>query len=124
MRLFAGTKYDQPPKCDRCGRPEAECVCVPSAAHRLSPASQVARLNVEKRKKGKLVTVIRGLSAEGNDLSALLGSLKSQCGAGGTIHEDCLEVQGDHVQRISDALRELGYQVKHSDDFSASQPQR
>ena len=64
------------------------------------------------RKKGKLVTVIRGLSADGNDLSALLRRLKSQCGAGGTIQEDCLEVQGDHLQRIGEALREMGYQVK------------
>ena len=113
MRLFAGTKYDQPPKCDRCGRLEAECVCSPPATRRLSPASQVARLNLEKRKKGKLVTVVRGLSADGNDLAGLLSRLKSQCGAGGTIHDDGLEVQGDHLQRISDALRELGYQVNH-----------
>jgi translation initiation factor 1 len=112
MRLFAGTKYDQPPRCDHCGRLEAECICSPPATRRLSPASQVARLNLEKRKKGKLVTVIRGLCAEGNDLSALLSGLKSQCGAGGSIHEDCLEVQGDHLQRIADALRELGFQVK------------
>jgi translation initiation factor 1 len=112
MRLFAGTKYDQPPICDRCGKLEAECVCSPPATRRLSPASQIARLKLEKRKKGKLVTVIRGLSADGNDLPGLLSRLKSQCGAGGAIQEDCLEVQGDHLQRISDALRELGYQVK------------
>jgi translation initiation factor 1 len=113
MRLFAGTKYDQPPKCDRCGKLEAECVCSPPAARRQSPGSQIARLTLEKRKKGKLVTVIRGLGADANDLSGLLSRLKSQCGAGGTIQEDCLEVQGDHLQRIADILRELGYQVKH-----------
>jgi|SRR5262245_11071512 len=112
MRLFAGTKYDQPPKCDRCGKVEADCICSPSATRRLSPSSQVARLSLEKRKQGKLATVIRGLSAEGNDLPGLLSRLKSQCGAGGTIRDDCLEVQGDHRQRISDALRELGYQVR------------
>ena len=112
MRLFAGTKYDQPPKCDRCGKLETECVCSPPASRWLPSSSQVARMSVEKRKKGKLVTVIRGLSAEGNDLSALLSRLKSQCGAGGALHEDYLEVQGDHLQRISDTLREMGYQVK------------
>jgi translation initiation factor 1 len=111
MRLFAGTKYDQPPKCDRCGKLEAECVCSPPARRWLSPSNQLARVNVEKRKKGKLVTVIRGLRAEGNDLSELLSRLKSQCGAGGTIQDDCLEVQGDHRQRISDTLRALGYQI-------------
>ena len=112
MRLFAGTKFEQPPKCDRCGKLEAECVCPPLATRQAPPSSQVARLSLEKRKKGKLVTVIRGLSAEDNDLSGLLSRLKSQCGAGGSIQEDCLEVQGDHLQRISDTLREMGYEVR------------
>ena len=106
MRLFAGTPYDQPPKCNRCGALESDCTCPPLAA------GQVARLAVEKRKKGKVVTVIRGLTAENNDLPALLSRLKSQCGAGGTIQEDRLEIQGEHVERISAVLSELGYVVK------------
>jgi translation initiation factor 1 len=112
MRLFAGTKYDQPPKCDRCGKLETECLCSPPARRWISPASQVARLCLEKRKKGKVVTVIRGLSAEGNDLPAMLTRLKSLCGAGGAFQDDRLEIQGDHVERISDILGELGYQVR------------
>jgi len=106
MRLFAGTPYDRPPKCDRCGALEPECTCPPLAA------GQMARVAIEKRKKGKVVTVIRGLTAENNDLPALLSRLKSQCGAGGTIQEDRVEVQGEHVERISAALSELGYVVK------------
>src|SRR5262245_29789552 len=113
MRLFAGTKFDRPPKCDRCGKLESECVCPSLATKPIPASSQVARLSLEKRKKGKLVTVIRGLTAEGNNLHALLSRLKSECGAGGAVQEDCLEVQGNHVERISAALRELGYQVKH-----------
>jgi translation initiation factor 1 len=112
MRLFAGTKYDQPPTCERCGKLEAECECSPPAGQWIPPASQVARLSVEKRKKGKIVTVLRGLSPTGNDLPALLSRLKSLCGAGGAVQEDCLEIQGDHVERIAAALAELGYQVK------------
>src|SRR5207253_2228330 len=106
MRLFAGTPYDQPPKCDRCGALESECTCL-----RLG-TGRVARLTVEKRKKGKVVTVIRGLPAQNNDLPALLSRLKSQCGAGGTLQEDCLEIQGEHVDRIRATLIELGYRVK------------
>ena len=66
----------------------------------------------EKRKKGKLVTVIRDLSAEDNDLSALLGSLKAACGAGGTLKDGLLEIQGNHLKRIRDLLTELGYRVR------------
>ena len=67
---------------------------------------------IEKRKKGKVVTVIRGLSERANDLPALLSQLKSQCGAGGTIQDDCVEIQGEHVERIRAALSEIGYRVK------------
>jgi translation initiation factor 1 len=111
MRLFAGTPYDQPPKCDRCGAAAPDCTCPPLRPANVSPGGQVARLSVEKRSKGKVVTVIRGLSLKSNDLATLLGRLKSQCGAGGTIHSGSLEIQGKHVDRIRDALTELGFRV-------------
>ena len=106
MRLFAGTPFDRPPKCERCGALETECKCPPLAA------GQVVRLAVEKRKKGKVVTVIRGLHGSSSTLQPLLSRLKSQCGAGGAIQEDQLEIQGEHIERIAVVLRELGYIVK------------
>ena len=115
MRLFAGTKFDVPPKCDRCGALEAECACPPQSpepAPRIPPEKQLAKLTVEKRKPGKVVTVIRGLPAVGNDLPELLSRLKSRCGAGGAIKEDSIEIQGDHRERIRAALGELGYRVQ------------
>lgn len=112
MRLFAGTPYDQPPKCDRCGALEADCKCPPLPAARIPPNQQVVRLAVEKRKKGKVVTVIRGLSRAGNDLPTLLSLLQSKCGAGGALDENQLEIQGQHVARIRVALSELGYRVQ------------
>ncbi len=112
MRLFAGTPFDRPPKCDRCGELESDCKCVPLPAARIAPAQQTARLTVEKRRKGKVVTVIRGLSAAANDLPSLLSQLKSRCGAGGAIQDDGLEIQGQQVERIRAVLNELGYTVK------------
>lgn len=69
------------------------------------------RLAIEKRKKGKLVTVIRGLSAADNDLPALLGRLKDRCGAGGTLDGDTLEIQGNHMERLRTQLSEIGYRI-------------
>ncbi len=114
MRLFEGTPFDRPPRCERCGELEKECHCPPEpvAVLRILPEQQTARLAIEKRKKGKWVTLVRGLPAEGNDLDALLAQLKSSCGAGGAVKGDELEVQGKHVQRIGDCLRKLGYRVK------------
>jgi len=70
-------------------------------------------LAVEKRKRGKLMTVVRGLAADDNDLPALLSQLKTHCGAGGTVKDDTIEVQGDHLARLQQKLTELGYRVKN-----------
>jgi translation initiation factor 1 len=109
MRLFAGTKFDIPPRCERCGALEDECKC---PTPRLSPESQTIRLVVEKRKKGKVVTALQGLSADGNDLPDLLRQLKSACGTGGTIKDDVIELQGDHVRRAGEILARIGYRVR------------
>jgi len=112
MRLFAGTPFDRPPRCERCGELEENCRCPPPPPERTPPGKQTAHLAVEKRKKGKVVTVVRGLSAAGNDLPALLTELKNACGAGGSVQDDELEIQGSHVERIRQLLTELGYKVK------------
>ncbi len=67
---------------------------------------------MEKRKKGKLVTVVRGLSEDGNDLPELLTQIKAACGAGGTLKEGNLEIQGNHLDRIRELLGTIGYRVK------------
>lgn len=111
MRLFAGTPFDIPPKCERCGALEIECQCTPLPNY-LPPDKQTAKLRVEKRPKGKLVTVVAGLPANANDLPVLLTTLKNSCGAGGAVKEDQLEIQGDHLDRVRTALRKIGYRVK------------
>ena len=113
MRMFEGTPWDRPPTCERCGKPESECACPPEPQPKqlVPPEKQTARLTVEKRKKGKLVTVIRGLSAEATDLPALLVRLKNSCGAGGTLDGDSLEIQGDHLDRLRTLLSGIGYNI-------------
>ncbi len=113
-RLFAGTPWDRPPTCDRCGKLESECACPPPAAEsrRLPPASQTARLGLEKRARGKIVTVIGYLDPDGNDLPALAARLKATCGTGGTIKEGRIELQGDHIQAVDAALLALGYKTR------------
>ncbi len=112
VRLFEGTQWDRPPRCDRCGEREEACSCPPLPRQLTPPEKQTARLAVEKRKKGKVVTVVQGLPAEENDLPALLGQLKTACGAGGTVKDDTLEIQGDHLQRVRELLLRLRYRVR------------
>ncbi len=79
---------------------------------RLPPEKQTASIAVEKRKKGKMVTVVRGLAAADNDLPALLTELKNTCGAGGAVKDDTVEVQGSHVERVTVVLTKIGYRVR------------
>ena len=111
MRLFAGTPWDQPPKCERCGELQADCQCPAHLKELLPPEKQTAKVAVEKRKKGKLVTVVRGLSPKETDFAALLTKLQTTCGAGGSVQEDSLELQGDHADRVRELLRGMGYRV-------------
>jgi len=113
-RLFAGTPWDRPPTCERCGKPEPECNCPPPVVDpvRLPPETQTARVRLEKRAKGKLVTVVANLDPEGNDLAGLAAQLKSRCGAGGTVKDGLIELQGDHLTAVETALQALGYKSR------------
>lgn len=61
---------------------------------------------------GKTVTVVAGLAGSAADLARITGELKRQCGTGGTVKGDVVEIQGDHRERIVDLLRTRGYTVK------------
>ncbi len=87
-------------------------MCPPPVRELPLPEKQTARITVEKRPKGKVATVIRGLKAVDNDFPALLTAFKGACGAGGTIEGDTLEVQGDHAPRLKKLLTDRGYRVK------------
>lgn len=80
------------------------------------PAAQ-QNLRVEasrKGRKGKTVTVITGFQAKSETLATLLKQLKAQCGTGGTLKENEIEIQGDHKQKLLQILTDLGYKAKIS----------
>lgn len=113
-RLFAGTQFDIPPKCDRCGELMDQCDCpeLITPPRRVAPEKQSAKVRLDRRKQKRLMTVIGGLSEPATDLPDLLSQLKTKCGAGGAIQDGQLEIQGDHVDRVKSALKEMGYRVK------------
>ncbi len=112
MRLLAGTVFDRPPRCERCNELESDCRCTPAEPSRQPPEAQSAQLAVEKRKGGRQVTVVRGLSHNDTDLADLLTRLRNLCGAGGTVRDGALEIQGSHLERIRGELLSIGYRVK------------
>jgi translation initiation factor 1 len=63
---------------------------------------------------GKTVTVVQGLALEPAALAELGKRLKTACGSGGTAKDGVIEIQGDHVVRVMDSLREQGWVVKRA----------
>ncbi len=75
----------------------------------------MARVSREKQGRGgKLVTVVRGLPGDAAELAAWGKRLRTHCGAGGTVKDGVLEVQGDHVERVVAQLAEAGVRVKRA----------
>ncbi|MGB7416748.1 MAG: translation initiation factor [Thermosynechococcaceae cyanobacterium] len=91
----------------------------PSAKTTSRPDLPVAeqKLTVQasrKGRRGKTVTVVSGFQTSAEKLTELAKQLKSQCGSGGTIKDQTVEIQGDHSQKLAEVLKKLGYPVKIS----------
>ncbi len=81
----------------------------------LPPAEQNVRIQASRKgRKGKTVTVITGFQSKNETLTELVKKLKTQCGTGGTVKENEIEIQGDHAQKLLQILTQLGYKAKIS----------
>lgn len=80
-----------------------------------SAGRQTATVALDRKGRGgKSVTVVRGLRHDPATLEGLLRRLKQQCGAGGTVKDGTIEIQGDQRERVAAALAALGYGVKRA----------
>ncbi|MBP8019540.1 MAG: stress response translation initiation inhibitor YciH, partial [Hylemonella sp.] len=67
-----------------------------------------------KGRKGKGVTVVKGVPLDAAALTQLGKQLKASCGSGGTVKDGVIEVQGDHRDTVIAALQKQGYTVKRA----------
>ena len=114
MGLFDGTALERPVICPTCGGDIKLCKCPPPIEPVVDtpPEKQLLKVRVDKRKRGKLVTVVSGFSCSAAQLQQTLSHLQSQCGAGGSIDEQNIELQGDHTARVPSLLVARGYRVQ------------
>ncbi|HTK83336.1 MAG TPA: translation initiation factor [Bacteroidota bacterium] len=68
------------------------------------------RLDTQGR-KGKAVTIVSGLQHNPQTMEHLARILKQHCGAGGTVKEGKIEIQGDQRSRVAEKLKSLNYAV-------------
>jgi len=91
--------------CQVCGLPEEICLCK-------EQSKEGAKLSVttEKRRYGKDVTIVSGLSDKAA-LEEVGRTLKTKCAAGGTIKDNKIEIQGYHLPKVKKILQEMGYAI-------------
>jgi translation initiation factor 1 len=76
------------------------------------PGDGIVRVLRERRRGGKPVTVVRGLPGGREELARTARELKRLCGAGGTVADGDVEVQGDHREAIAAHLTGQGLRVR------------
>jgi translation initiation factor 1 len=88
--------------CPKCGLPLQACVC-----EDIAKTEQRIQVRTEKKKFGKLATLVSGF--HGVDLKNIGKGLKQELACGGTVKENTIELQGDHLKSIKKALAKLGF---------------
>jgi translation initiation factor 1 len=77
----------------------------------LASAEQRVTIRVDTRRYGKSVTVVEGFDPSAVDLDDLGSKLKSTLAVGGTVEDGRIELQGEHDERLREALEAEGFQV-------------
>ncbi|MDD5332046.1 MAG: translation initiation factor [Candidatus Nanoarchaeia archaeon] len=90
--------------CPKCGLPNDLCVC-----ETIAKEDQQIQVILEKRKFGKMVTLVKGLDKRSIDMNDLTKKLKSTLACGGTLKDNVIELQGNHLLRAKKELIKLGF---------------
>ncbi|HNR45126.1 MAG: translation initiation factor Sui1 [Candidatus Methanofastidiosum methylothiophilum] len=90
--------------CAVCGLPKDLCVC-----EEIAREEQQIRIFTERRRFGKLMTVVEGIDSSNIDIKDLCTTLKTKCACGGTSKDGKIELQGEHKNKVKKILIDLGF---------------
>jgi len=90
--------------CERCGLPTDLCVC-----ETIAKETQKIMVKLEKRRFGKMYTIVTGIDSKEIDLEEVGKKLKAKFACGGTVKANRIELQGKHTKGMKDALVNLGF---------------
>ena len=65
-----------------------------------------ARIRLERRGSGRMVTVVAEVPGTAEEIEALAKVLKTRCGTGGSLKDLDIELQGDRRATVQAVLRE------------------
>lgn len=100
--------------CPGCGHPASACACSRSGTDRPAGDGRVRVRREVSGRRGKTVTAVRGVALADDALRSLAKELKKRCGAGGTVKDGVIEIQGDHVEAVVEALHALGHDARRA----------
>ena len=66
------------------------------------------RVRLERRPGGRDITTVLGVPGNADAIAALARDLRAACGAGGTVREGVIELQGDQCEKVRAVLGERG----------------
>ena len=90
--------------CPNCGLPQELCVC-----ETIAKENQKIVVTTEKKKFGKVNTVIKGIDEKEINLRDVAKKLKSKFACGGTAKEGKVELQGNHKEKVKVELTQMGF---------------
>jgi translation initiation factor 1 len=87
--------------CPNCGLPKEACIC-----NELETTKQKITIHRTTRKFGKFVTEVRGLDSRVKEMAK---KLKESLACGGTVKNNVIELQGDHMKKVKEKLMAFGF---------------
>lgn len=76
----------------------------------LPPEEQLLKIVLDKKHRGgKVVSIITGFVMKEDEIELLAKELKNFCGAGGSVKDNEIVIQGDHREKILQWLVKKGY---------------
>lgn len=96
--------------CPKCGLNLQLCVC-----EAIAKEAQRVKVRLEKRRFGRMITVVEGIDPKSVNIKDVAKELKSKFACGGTVKNNMIELQGDHRNKVKDVLVRLGFSQESID---------
>ena len=94
--------------CQTCGLPKELCVC-----ETIAKETQKIEISIVSKKYNKKYTIISGFDQKEIDVKEIGKQLKEACACGGTVKDNNVELQGNHITKVKKTLVSMGFAPEH-----------